>query len=281
MEAYAAMTELMDRGIGRIVAELKKQKLFENTLLVYLQDNGGCAEGYGRANNSHQKDRFKFKPLGKDGLQTKIWPPMQTRDGRFVRTGPETMPGAEDTFVAYGPGWANTSNTPFRGYKHDPYEGGIGTPFIVSWPGGIAGKRNGTIVHDVSHLIDLMPTFVEVAGAAYPEKYDGNDIQPMEGTSLLPTLAGKAITRKAPLGFEHHGNLGLRDGKWKIVSMYHRDQPRKWELYDMEADRTELNDLAQKMPGKLKSMVANWQSWADRIGVQPWPIPRYNPKKAK
>ena len=281
MEAYAAMTELMDRGIGRIVAELKKQKLFENTLLVYLQDNGGCAEGYGRANNSHQKDRFKFKPLGKDGLQTKIWPPMQTRDGRFVRTGPETMPGAEDTFVAYGPGWANTSNTPFRGYKHDPYEGGIGTPFIVSWPEGIAGKRNGTIVHDVSHLIDLMPTFVEVAGAAYPEKYDGNDIQPMEGTSLVPTLAGKAITRKAPLGFEHHGNLGLRDGKWKIVSMYHRDQPRKWELYDMEADRTELNDLAQKMPGKLKSMVANWQSWADRIGVQPWPIPRYNPKKAK
>ena len=126
-----------------------------------------------------------------------------------------------------------------------------------------------------------MPTFVEVAGAAYPEKYDGHDIQPMEGTSLVPTLAGKAIPRKAPLGFEHHGNLGLRDGKWKIVSMYRRDQPRKWELYDMEADRTELNDLAQKMPGKLKSMVANWQSWADRIGVQPWPIPRYEPRKAK
>ncbi|MDP7105807.1 MAG: arylsulfatase [Roseibacillus sp.] len=281
MEVYAAMVDNMDQGIGRIVAALSKNGQLDNTLLMYMQDNGGCAEGYGRANNSHQKDRFKFKPLGKDGLQTKIWPPMQTRDGRFVRTGPETMPGAEDTFVAYGPGWANTSNTPFRGYKHDPYEGGIGTPFIVSWPGGIAGQRNGTIVHDVSHLIDLMPTFVEVGGAAYPEQYDGNDIQPMEGTSLVPTLAGKAITRKAPLGFEHHGNLGLRDGKWKIVSMYRRDQPRKWELYDMEADRTELNDLAQKMPGKLKSMVANWQSWADRIGVQPWPIPRYDPKKAK
>ncbi|MDA7919946.1 sulfatase-like hydrolase/transferase, partial [Akkermansiaceae bacterium] len=109
MEVYAAMTEIMDRGIGRIVNELKKQKLFDNTLVIYLQDNGGCAEGYGRANNSQKKEQFKFKPLGKDGLQTKIWPPMQTRDGRFVRTGPETMPGGDDTFVAYGPGWANTS----------------------------------------------------------------------------------------------------------------------------------------------------------------------------
>ena len=279
MEVYAAMTEVMDRGIGRIVNELKKQKLFDNTLVIYLQDNGGCAEGYGRANNSHQKDRFKFKPLGRDGLQTKIWPPMQTRDGRFVRTGPETMPGAEDTFVAYGPGWANASNTPFRGYKHDPYEGGIGTPFIVSWPEGIEKQRNGSIVHDVSHLIDLMPTFVELGGATYPKQYDGNRIQPMEGVSLAPTLSGNSIKRQAPLGFEHHGNLGLRDGKWKIVSMYRRDQPRKWELYDMEADRTELNDLSQKMPEKLKSMVAAWQAWADRVGVQPWPIPRYTGKR--
>ncbi len=279
MEVYAAMTEVMDRGIGRIVDELKKQNLFNNTVVIYLQDNGGCAEGYGRANNSHQKDRFKFKPLGKDGLQTKIWPPMQTRDGRFVRTGPETMPGAEDTFVAYGPGWANASNTPFRGYKHDPYEGGIGTPFIVSWPRGIPTQRNGSIVHDVSHLIDLMPTFVELGGATYPAEYEGNKIQPMEGVSLVPTLGGKAIKRQAPLGFEHHGNLGLRDGKWKIVSMYRRDQPRTWELYDMEADRTELNDLAKKMPGKLDTMVAAWQAWADRVGVQPWPIPRYTGKR--
>jgi len=279
MEVYAAMTEVMDRGIGRIVDELKKQDLFNNTVVIYLQDNGGCAEGYGRANNSHQKDRFKFKPLGKDGLQTKIWPPMQTRDGRFVRTGPETMPGAEDTFVAYGPGWANASNTPFRGYKHDPYEGGIGTPFIVSWPRGIPTQRNGSIVHDVSHLIDLMPTFVELGGATYPAEYEGNKIQPMEGVSLVPTLGGKAIKRQAPLGFEHHGNLGLRDGKWKIVSMYRRDQPRTWELYDMEADRTELNDLAKKMPGKLDAMVAAWQAWADRVGVQPWPIPRYTGKR--
>lgn len=281
MEVYAAMTEIMDRGIGRIVNELKKQKLFDNTLVIYLQDNGGCAEGYGRINNSQKKDQFKFKPLGKDGLQTKIWPPMQTRDGKFVRTGPETMPGGDDTFVAYGPGWANTSNTPFRGYKHDPYEGGISTPFIVSWPRGIDSDQNGKIIHDVSHLIDLMPTFVEAAGATYPKNYNGNEIQPMEGVSLIPTLAGKTLSRQGPIGFEHHGNLGLRDGKWKIVSMYRRNQPRKWELYDMEADRTELNDLAKKMPDKLNSMVAAWQLWADRVGVQPWPIPNYDPEKEK
>ena len=281
MEVYAAMTEIMDRGIGRIVNELKKQKLFENTLVIYLQDNGGCAEGYGRANNSQKKGKFKFKPLGKDGLQTKIWPPMQTRDGRFVRTGPETMPGGDDTFVAYGQGWANTSNTPFRGYKHDPYEGGIGTPLIVSWPRGITSDQNGKIIHEVSHLIDLMPTFVEAAGATYPKNYNGNVIQPMEGVSLIPTLAGNPLPRESPIGFEHHGNLGLRDGKWKIVSMYRRNQPRKWELYDMDADRTELNDLAEKMPDKLNSMVAAWQSWADRVGVQPWPIPSYDPRKVK
>ena len=271
MEVYAAMVERMDRGIGKIVAELEKRKRIDNTIVIYLQDNGGCAEGYGRRSNLERGKNHKFKPFGPDGLQTKIWPPMQTRDGRWVRTGPEVMPGAEDTFVAYGAGWANTSNTPFRGYKHDPYEGGIGTPFIAHWPAGIAPERNGQIVHDPSHLIDLMPTFVAVAGATYPVVHAGQEIQPMEGLSLLPTLSGKTLERKAPLCFEHHGNLGLRDGKWKIVSMYRRDQ-RKWELYDMEADRTEQNNLGDKMPDRLNAMVAQWQSWADRVGVQDWPI---------
>jgi arylsulfatase A-like enzyme len=274
MEVYAAMVERMDRGIGKIVGELKKQSRLENTIVIYLQDNGGCAEGYGRQNNSDKKNRFKFKAFGPNDLQSKIWPPMQTRDGRWVRTGPETMPGGEDTFVAYGAGWANASNTPFRGYKHDPYEGGIGTPFIVHWPKGIASERNGKIIHDPSHLIDLMPTFVEAARASYPVEHAGEKIQPMEGISLLPALAGRKLVRKEPLGFEHHGNLALREGKWKILSMYRRDQPRKWELYDMDADRTEQHNLAQRMPAKLTSMVARWQKWADRVGVQPWPIQR-------
>ncbi len=272
MEVYAAMVDRMDQGIGRIIEVLEKNGELDNTIVVYLQDNGGCAEGYGRASNSDKKDRFALKPFGPDDLQTKIWPPMQTRDGRWVRTGPETMPGAEDTFVAYGLGWANVSNTPFRGYKHDGYEGGISTPFIVHWPAGVAEAQIGGVVHEPTHLIDIMPTVLQAAGGDYPATYSGQPIQPMEGKSLLPLLAGQSIEREAPLGFEHHGNLALRDGRWKIVSAYRRDQPTKWELYDMDADRTELHDLASQHPEKLEEMVRQWQSWAERVGVQPWPF---------
>lgn len=276
MEVYAAMVDRTDRGIGRIVNEIKKHNAIDNTIIVYLQDNGGCAEGFGRRNNSDKKK--EFKPFGKDGLQTKIWPPMQTRDGRWVGTGPETMPGAEDTFVAYGGGWANTSNTPFRGYKHDGFEGGISTPFIVHWPDGIKEANRGSVVNDPAHLIDVMPTFVEAGGATYPTRFAEHDIQKMEGTSLLPALEAKPLKRSGPLGFEHHGNLALRDGKWKIVSAYKNKQPTKWHLYDMDTDRTELNDLAESNPDKLKEMVARWQAWADRVGVQKWPF-KNKPRK--
>ena len=272
MEVYAAMVDRMDQGIGRIIDVLEKNGELDNTLVIYLQDNGGCAEGYGRASNADKKERFDFKPFGPDDLQTKIWPPMQTRDGRWVRTGPETMPGAEDTFVAYGVGWANASNTPFRGYKHDGYEGGISTPFVVHWPAGIPKSQRGSLVHDPAHLIDVMPTFLQAAGGDYPREFAGHQIQPMEGKSLVPAFSGKGIQRDAPVGFEHHGNLALRDGRWKIVSAYRRDQPTRWELFDMDADRTELNNLADKHPQKLKEMVGKWQTWADRVGVQPWPF---------
>ena len=272
MEVYAAMVTVMDQGIGRIVNELKKADALDNTIVIYLQDNGGCAEGYGRRDNSDRKDRFDFKPLGRDGLQTKIWPPMQTRDGRWVRTGPPAMPGGEDTFVAYGVGWANASNTPFRGYKHDGYEGGISTPLIVHWPKGMGSQMRGQVAHDPTHLIDLMPTFVEAAGANYPEEHAGEQIQPMEGVSLLPVLKGAGIRRAEPLAFEHHGNQALRDGRWKIVSAYRANQERRWELYDMQADRTEQYDLAGKEPDRLRKMVAQWQAWADRVGVQDWPF---------
>ncbi len=272
MEVYAAMVDRMDQGIGRVVDQLKKHNALDNTIVIYLQDNGGCAEGYGRADNDQRRTEFTFKPFGPNDLQTKIWPPMQTRDGRWVRTGPKTMPGGEDTFVAYGVGWANASNTPFRGYKHDSYEGGISTPFIVHWPAGISADRNGGLVNGPSHLIDLMATFVDASEAEYPQKLAGNEIQPMEGVSLVPTFSGESLKRNAPLCFEHHGNLALRDGRWKIVSAFRRDQPTKWELYDMEADRTELNNLATKMPMKLNEMTSQWRAWADRVGVQKWPF---------
>lgn len=272
MEVYAAMVTVMDQGIGRIVDELEKANALDNTIVIYLQDNGGCAEGYGRRDNSDKRDKFDFKPLGRDGLQTKIWPPMQTRDGRWVRTGPPTMPGGEDTFVAYGVGWANASNTPFRGYKHDSYEGGISTPLIVHWPKGISRNMRGGLAHDPTHLIDLMPTFVDAASTTYPKEHAGEQIQPMEGVSMLPLLKGQSINRTAPLGFEHHGNQALRDGRWKIVSAYRGNQERRWELYDMQEDRTEQYDLAKEQPDRLTKMVTQWQEWANRVGVQDWPF---------
>ena len=283
MEVYAAMVDRMDRGIGRIVAEIKSHAALENTLIIYLQDNGGCSEGYGRRSNADKIKDKTYPPLGRDGLQTKIWPPMQTRDGRPVATGPDVMPGAEDSFTAYGVGWANVSNTPFRGYKHDGYEGGISTPFIVHWPKGLPASSRNTIRHEPSHLIDVMPTFLAAASAEdrYPTEVDGQAIQAMEGVSLLPVLRGEPLDRGAPLCFEHHGNLAMRDGRWKIVSAFRGNQPTRWELYDMEADRTELSDLSEEHPERKSAMVAEWQSWADRVGVQPWPIKRPSRGKKK
>ncbi len=274
MEVYAAMIDRMDQGIGRIVAELQRQKIDDNTIIIYLQDNGGCAEGYGRRSNREKIAGKRAKPLGKDGLQTKIWPPMQTRDGRWLRSGPDAMAGPEDTFIGYGQGWANVSNTPFRGYKHDAYEGGISTPCIVHWPSGIDTAHNGSVVDAPAHLIDLMATFVDASEAEYPKARGGELIHKMEGVSLMPLLRGKALVRTAPLCFEHHGNLGLRDGRYKIVSAYRRDKPRRWELYDMDADRTELHDLAGEQPERLAKMIAQWEAWAVRVGVREWPFKR-------
>lgn len=274
MEVYAAMVESMDRGIGRIAAELKRQGRLDNTLFVYLHDNGGCSELYGRGSNADTVKDMDVKPMESDELQTKIWPPMQTRDGRPVSTGPGVAPGGEDTYIGYGGNWANVSNTPFRGYKHEVLEGGISTPFIVHWPAGIPESRRNAVVNTPAHLIDLMATCVDISKATYPKEFKAETIKPMEGVSLVPAFLGKDLQRTAPLAWEHHGNSALRDGKWKIVTEFRDNQPTKWELYDMDADRTELHDLAAKQPEKLKELVNKWQTWADRVGVQPWPLKR-------
>ncbi len=272
MQVYAAMVERMDAGIGRIVRALEELGQLENTLFVYLQDNGGCAEGFGRRSNLDERPAPGLAAMGPDELQTKIWPPMQTRDGRWVGTGPAVMAGPEDSFIAYGTGWANVSNTPFRGYKHDAYEGGISTPFIVHWPAGLDASLAGSIVDAPAHLIDVLPTLAAAAGANYPEQRGDAWIQPLEGVNLLPALAGHALERERPLGFEHHGNQALRDGHWKVVSAYRKGEERRWELYDMQTDRTELNDLSKRDPQRLASMVAAWEAWANRVGVVDWPF---------
>ena len=266
MEVYAAMVDCLDQGIGRVVAELKQEGQLDNTLLCFLQDNGACAEDLGRQ-APKEPYRTDLRPLGPDELQPKIWPPMQTRDGRPVRTGPEAMPGPADTYVAYGRSWANVSDTPFREYKHWVHEGGIATPLIVHWPQGIPRKGEGHTEAAPGHVVDLMATCVDVANANYPREHNSQSIHPLAGVSLRPALQGRSLHRAAPLYWEHEGNRALREGKWKIVA---KGPGGAWELYDMEADRTESHDLAAQDPKRIKGMVARWETWATNNEVLPW-----------
>jgi arylsulfatase A-like enzyme len=266
MEVYAAMLDCLDQGVGRIVAELKRTGRFENTLIFFLADNGGCAEEYG-SRGKVKPDPSKpvvLKPMAKDELQPDMQPKV-TRDGRPVRTGRGVMPGPADTYIAYGKPWANASNTPFRLYKHWVHEGGISTPLIVHWPARI--KVHGEFRRQPGHLIDIMATCVDVAGAKYPTEYKGHEIIPMEGKSLQPAFDNKPIEREA-IYWEHEGNRAVRQGKWKLVSK----RPGGWELYDLEADRTELHNLAQQRLQKVEQLKAVYEHWAKRCGVQPWPI---------
>jgi arylsulfatase A-like enzyme len=265
MEVYAAMLDCMDQGLGRLVETLKKNGQYENTLILFLQDNGGCAEGMGR--NGPLKPRADaptLPPLAKDFLQPDMIP-KQTRDGFPMRQGAGVMPGGADTYIGYGKSWANVSNTPFREYKHWEHEGGISTPLIAHWP---AGMKTGRLEPTPAHLIDIMATCVDLAGATYPKERNGIAIQPMEGVSLAPAFAGKSIHRGQPIFWEHEGNRAIRAGDWKLVSKH----PGGWELYDMAADRTEMHDLAAQQPERVKEMSVQWEAWAKRAGVMPWPL---------
>jgi arylsulfatase len=266
MEVYAAMVDRMDQGVGRIVAELKKGGQLDNTLLLFLQDNGGCAEEVGRAAKGKAGPRPKkptFEPLALEALQLAIIP-KQTRDGYPVRQGVGAMPGPADTYVAYGRGWANVSNTPFREYKHWVHEGGIATPLLAYWPAHI--KARGELRHQPGHLIDVMATCLDVAGAKYPERLGGQAIAPPEGKSLVPAFANRPLEREA-LYWEHEGNRAVRAGQWKLVA---KGPAAKWELYDLAADRTEMHDLAGKHAGRVKEMAEKWEAWAKRAKVLPW-----------
>jgi len=270
MEVYAAQLDCMDQGIGRIIAELKARGQFENTLIFYLQDNGACAELYGRGPNfTDRADQPSLPPLDKDAPQFDSQP-RQTRDGWPVRGGIGVMPGGPDTFVAYGRGWANVSNTPFREYKHWTHEGGISTPLIAHWPAGVkvgtgeGAKAGGRLVQEPGQLMDIMATCLEVAGAKYPSEFNGQKIKPIEGLSLVPAFSlSPLITR--PLYWEHEGNRAIRAGKWKLVAK----ENKPWELYDLNADRTELHNLAASEPERAQKMAAAWDGWAARADVLP------------
>ncbi|AWM38940.1 Arylsulfatase [Gemmata obscuriglobus] len=269
MEVYAAMVDRMDAGVGKIVAELKRTGRFDNTLILYMQDNGGCAELQGRTGNKNhpnidRPEKPTLPPLKADALLPSGSVPPQTRDGFPVRMGPKVMPGAADTYLAYGRGWANVSNTPFREYKHWVHEGGISTPLIASWPKGIAAR--GELRTQPGHLVDVMATCIELSGAPYPAAVGAQAITPLEGKSLVPAFANKPLAREA-IYWEHEGNRAVRAGDWKLVA---KGPGGKWELYNIKDDRTESSDLAAKQPDKLKELVAKWEAWAVRAKVVPW-----------
>ncbi|MDT1062053.1 arylsulfatase [Paracoccus sp. CPCC 101403] len=252
MEVYAAQIDRMDQGIGKILAALEETGRLDNTLVLFLSDNGACAEDI--------PEGVDLRSLVDDLMIARG----TTRDGRPVRLGndPSIMPGAEDTYQSYGVAWANLSNTPFRLYKHWIHEGGISTPLIAHWPKAIAAR--GELRHTPGQLPDLMATVVEVSGATYPQAHAGHEILPLEGTSLVPSFAADQ-PREAPLFWEHEGNAAVRTGKWKLVRKY----PDPWELYDMESDRTEMHDLAAAHPDRVTTMLGLYEGWAARCGVIP------------
>jgi arylsulfatase len=246
MAVYAAQIDRMDQGIGRILKKLRECGQEENTLVLFLSDNGGNAEEI---------------PASWRGLMF----PERTRDGRPTRVGndPALAPGADDVFQSNGLPWGNASNTPFRRFKHWVHQGGVATPLIVSWP---AALKKGSITHQPGHVIDLMPTCLEVARAKYPETFRERKLLPLEGKSLVPIFQGKTRAGHKALFWEHEGNRAVREGKWKLVA----EHGRAWELYDLDADRTELTDLARRYPERVRELTRLYERWAARVGVEPW-----------
>jgi arylsulfatase len=233
---YSAMIDRMDQNIGKLTDYLESEGILDNTLLLFLNDNGACAE---------------FSELGSGSAEQ-----LGTKEGYVL---------------SYGRAWANASNTPYREYKHWVHEGGIGTPFIVYWPKAIPKQNYGQLISGYGFLPDIMATFVDVANATYPEEYNGNQIVPTSGESLLPLFKGENKRIHAePIFWEHEGNKAVRIGKYKLVSKWNKKRETKWELFDMETDRTEMNDLAEKLPEKVNEMSRMYKEWAEKNNILPW-----------
>ncbi|MFT4688975.1 MAG: arylsulfatase [Limisphaerales bacterium] len=235
MAIYAAMIDRLDQQLGRVIADLKRNGEFENTLIVFTSDNGAC---------------FEWDPFGFDIVSSNQ---NILHQGKMI-----AEMGKAGTFHSVGSAWANAGNTPWRLYKHFNHEGGIASPGIVHWPAGLK-SRPGSIIHDPAHIIDLLPT----AAAVAKTKYTGNLDLP--GTDLIAQL--NTGFKPRTLFFEHQGNRAVRQGKWKLVAL--DDEP--WELYDFTIDRIEMNDLATRFPKKVKQLSAAWDKWGAANQVTPLP----------
>jgi arylsulfatase A-like enzyme len=251
MAVHAAMIDRMDQGIGRIIKALKETGQLDNTLIVFLSDNGASAEN--AANYGPGFDRAS-----------------ETRDGQKIiyATKKEALPGPQTTYSSIGQRWANVSNTPYVFWKAESYEGGVHTPMIAFWPKGITAKKGGFNNH-VGHVMDFMSTFVELAGATYPTAYKGHAIPATTGLSLAPSFNGAQDKGHQELFNEHFGARYARQGDWKIVSGSGRDST--WRLFNMATDHSETTDLAAQNPGKVKQMDSVWRQWAHTHNVFPKP----------
>jgi len=255
MAIFAAMVDRMDRNIGRVLADLKKNRELDNTLILFLSDNGACAE---------------WDPNGFDVRENIERANIATTHGHnTLHKGDDLAKmGQVGTYHSYGSAWANACNTPWRLYKHYSHEGGIATPLIVHWPAGM--NRKGEFDRRPVHIIDVLPTFAQAAGATYPKwapaaNDKGPELLPLEGQSLLGAMAGEKAQPRT-LFFEHEGSRAVREGNWKLVAL----GGKPWELYDVATDRVELNDLAGKHPDRVRELAAKWDDWAKRVGAGPF-----------
>ncbi len=230
MAVYAAQVECMDRNIGRVLEQLRRSGQLDNTLVMFMADNGGCAE----ENIGGEK---------------------QAKD---------PVPGGPDSFTSYRRPWANASNTPYRLWKQFTHEGGIASPFIAAWPAGF--RRAGQLDATPGHVIDVLPTLLDAAAAQRAAAPQGRELLPLEGRSLLPAFRGGKAAERRITGWEHQGHRAVRMGDWKLVSSY----GKPWELYNLAEDRTELRDLAGQDAPRAAAMSGEFESWAARCGVVPW-----------
>lgn len=233
MEVYAAQVHSIDENIGKLLKVLEEKEQLDNTLILFLSDNGACAEPYSEFGG-----------------------------GAFSDINDPDKAGA----VSVGRGWANLSNTPFREYKNRPQEGGIATPLVAHWPAGIDQKLNGTFLRDTAHIIDVMPTIIELSGAAYPTVVNRELIHPKEGHSLTPFFEGGKRKPAEFLFFEHENNCAVRSGDWKAISRYGEYD---WELYNLAHDRNELHDVAGQNPEIVARLDLAWKNWALRTKATP------------
>ena len=251
MEVYSAQVEAMDRGIGQIVEAIESVGQLKNTVIIFLSDNGACAEKL-----APETKNQLIKLIGSD--ETKYGQPID-----FCNN-PSIMPGGESTFQSVGIGWASAQNTPFRLYKHFVHEGGISTPLIVQWPDKI--KDRGKLINQPGMLMDIMATCVSVSGSTYPEQYNGINIKPIEGYDLMPLILHGEKTRREVMCWEHEKNKAVRLGNWKLVLMKKKG---KWELYNVDNDRIESNDLSEKHPDIVNALSLKWEEWAVKSNVLP------------